>query len=78
MVNVVLRGEEGRLLEVGRAVVKVQGGDQGAKAGLLFVFDTEDPSAEGLLDSFSKFDSWTAEDYEKLQKERYVSCSVVD
>ena len=77
VVNVVLRGEEDRLLEVGRAVVKVPAGDQGAKAGLLFVFDAADPSAEGLLDPASKYDSWTAEDYDKLQKERCVSCSDV-
>ena len=77
MVNVLLRGEEGRLLEVGRVVVKVQGGGQGAKAGLLFVFNTEDPSAKDLLEPFSKFDSWTIEDYHKLQEERCVSNLVI-
>lgn len=67
IVNVVLR-EEGRLvMRVVRGVVKVQPGDQGARAGLVFVFN-QDPTEE--MERLEQYDGWGEEDYQKLQRER--------
>ena len=68
IVNVVLR-EEGRLvMRVVRGVVKVQPGDQGAQAGLVFVFN-QDPTDE--MERLEQYDGWGGEDYQRLQRERY-------
>ena len=68
MVNIVLEDAEKRLLTVSRLALKTQG----AKAGLLFVFDAEEASAEGFLDRFSCYDAWTAENYNTMKAERWT------
>ena len=71
VVNVLLCDKEEMLMRVTRVVLKAQQGDQGVKAGLLFLFDCKDPKEKGLLEKFSQYDTWTSEDYQKFHEERY-------
>ena len=72
MVNVVVEEEEKRSITASRLTMKTQAGEQGAITGMLFLFDAEDPTADGFLDQFSQYDSWTAEDFRTALKERYI------
>lgn len=64
--------EEGRLvMRVVRGVVKVQPGDQGARAGLVFVFNQDPTAEEGVMERLEQYDGWGVEDYQRLQRERY-------
>ena len=68
--------EEGRLvMRVVRGVVKVQPGDQGARAGLMFLF-TQDPTEGDVMERLERYDGWGAEDYQRLQKERYCHLTI--
>lgn len=55
-------------MRVVRGVVKVQPGDQGARAGLVFMFN-QDPTDE--MERLEQYDGWGGEDYQRLQRERY-------
>ena len=75
IINIVLR-EEGRLvMRVVRGVVKVQPGDQGARAGLVFLFN-QDPTEGDVMERLEQYDGWGAEDYQRLQRERYCHRTV--
>ena len=54
-----------------RVHVKVPAGDNGARAGLLFVTNQE-PTSEELTKKLELYDGWTAEDYNKFKKEKCV------
>lgn len=72
MVNVVVEEEEKRSITASRLTMKTQAGEQGAITGMLFLLDAEDPTADGFLDKFNKYDSWTAEDFRTALNERCV------
>lgn len=68
--------EEGKLvMRVVRGVVKVQPGDQGARAGLVFLFN-QDPTEGDVMERLEQYDGWGAEDYQRLQKERYCHLTI--
>ena len=58
-------------MRVVRGVVKVQPGDQGARAGLVFVFNQDPTAEEGVMERLEQYDGWGVEDYQRLQRERY-------
>ena len=62
-------------MRVMRGVVKVQPGDQGARAGLVFLF-TQDPTEGDVTERLEQYDGWGAEDYQRLQKERYCHLTI--
>ena len=72
VVNVVVEEEEKRSITASKLRMKTQAGEQGAITGMLFLFDAEDPTADGFLDRFNQYDSWTAEDFRTAMKERCV------
>ena len=68
--NVVLREEGKMLVRLMRGFVKVQLGDQGARAGLVFLLD-RDPTEEGLMEQLEQYNTWGLDEYEALQSKRY-------
>ena len=66
--NVIIREESSSLLELTNIKVKVQASDQGARAGLVFVVNS-DP--EKLVEQTEKYNDWTLEEYVEFQKQRY-------
>lgn len=63
-------------MRVVRGVVKVQPGDQGARAGLVFLF-TQDPTEGDVMERLERYDGWGAEDYQRVQKERYCHLTIM-
>ena len=62
-----------QIMHVTKFLIRVQSGDQGAKAGLVFLTD-EDPSTfEG--EKLEAFSAWTAESY-KSSETRLVALKV--
>ena len=70
MVNVLVRMQGLSLLQVTKVKVKTQNSELGARAGLLFVFNRDEPPEDGFLERFTQYDSWTGDEYEKLHRER--------
>ncbi len=61
-------------MKVTKVLVKAQGNELGAKAGLLFLFHHENPLADDFLERFAQYDSWTAEEFQQQKQERYSQC----
>ena len=59
-------------MKLTRVHVKVPAGDNGARAGLLFVANQDPTSGEELTKKLEQYNGWTAEDYNKFKKEKYV------
>lgn len=80
VVNVLLQvsADEAAVMTPTSLMVKVQSGNQGASSGLVFLFNHDGPLPENLFDQFSKYDEWTAEDYDKLKKERESGSAEMD
>ena len=64
-VNVLLRDQDDQFLEPSKIIVKVPKNETAARAGLLFMLDSDDLSKEELSDWHSEFDTWTQSDWEK-------------
>lgn len=71
MVTLVATEESKQLMKLMRIHVRVPAGDNGARAGLLFITNQE-LSSEELTKKLEQYDGWTAEDYNKFKKEKYV------
>ncbi len=63
--------ENKHLISVTKVKVKVQTGEQGPKAGLVFL-STSDVTSEAFSEQLKAFDEWTREDYIKLDQKRCV------
>ena len=48
--------------------IQVSSGDTGAKAGLLFLLDVEDPKDPSILEKYEQYDTFTADDWNKLSE----------
>lgn len=71
MVTLVAMDESKQVMKLSRVLVTVPAGDSGARAGLLFVTN-QDTTGEELTKKLERYDGWTAEDYNKFKKEKYV------
>lgn len=69
VVTVVTAEESKHMMKLTRLLVKVPAGDNGARAGLLFITN-EDPTTEELTKQLEQYDTWTSEDYSKFLNER--------
>ena len=72
VVTLVVMEESKQIMKLTRVHVKVPAGDNGARAGLLFVANQDPTSGEELTKKLEQYNGWTAEDYNKLKKEKYV------
>lgn len=68
--NVVVKSADHSQLLVTKVLVKVQNNELGVKAGLVFLFNHEDPAADTFLNQFTQYDSWTLDDFQQLQERR--------
>lgn len=64
--------ESKQIMKLTRVHVRVPAGDNGARAGLLFITN-QDPTSEELTKKLEQFNGWTAEDYNKFKQEKYVA-----
>ena len=71
VVTVVVMDESKQIMKLSRVHVTVPAGDTGARAGLLFLVN-DDPTGKELTKKLEQYDGWTAEDYNKFKKEKYV------
>ncbi len=71
VVNVVLKVEDQCL--VTKVLVKVQNNELGAKAGLVFLFNHDNPAEDSFLEQFAQYDSWTSDDFHQHQEDRYLA-----
>lgn len=63
--------ESKQLMCITKIKIRVQSGDQGAKAGLVLMSEQDPASLEE--DKLKAFDSWTAEDFENAKTKRCVA-----
>lgn len=74
IVTIVAKEDSDLLITVTRLKVKVQPGDQGAKAGVVLL-SKMDPTTEKLAEKLKTFDSWTADDYKNFDRTGYIEFS---
>ena len=67
MVNVLLKEESSSSINLSSIKVKVQTGSQGARAGLVFLLNSEPKDIAEVAKETEKFDAWTMDDYKKLK-----------
>ena len=71
VITLVVTEESKQIMKLTRVHMKVPAGDNGARAGLLFI-TSQDPTSEELTKKLEQYDGWTAEDYKKFKKEKCV------
>ena len=71
VVTVTVTEESKLIMKLTKLLVKVPAGDNGARAGLVFVTN-DDPTSEESIKKLEQFDSWTLEDYSKYSSTRQV------
>ena len=76
VVTVVVMDESKQIMKLSRVHVTVPAGDTGARAGLLFLVN-DDPTGKELTKKLEQYNGWTAEDYNKFKKEKYVHVCIV-
>ena len=69
VVTMVTVEESKHMMKLTKLLVKVPAGDNGARAGLLFITN-DDPTGEELTKQLEQYDTWTSEDYSKFLNER--------
>lgn len=67
VVNLVVREESSELMKVSKISMKFVSGDNKPRAAVIFL-TTSDPTEEGRLEKVGKYDSLTAEEFEKLRE----------